>query len=332
MSGFLQNPMLISGNYFIKVAGYDESGYSHEFCNFNNIRDTMLNLYQALKSYPPFSRQLVCKGMLFTNYDCPQLESKMQLFVEHSFILFVISGRRIYHSHGQSWELKEGNCAFVKAGGLIAERPNDEEWCVMVFFVPTDFLLNTIKENRNLFPDKSVSAVKSNDPLIMLRASEISQGCFFSMLPYFAQNPPPPENLVELKFKELVLSLLVNSTNTNLLSYLHGLNSDQLSLQQVMYSNFSFHFSLEDYAKLSCKSVSSFKREFKKHFNDSPARWLMQKRLEKAKHLLEESQLAVADISFECGFENPNHFSRVFKEKTGTSPLQFRQKTKIALS
>ena len=293
----------------------------------------MLNVYQALKNFPPFSRQLVCRGMLFTNYDCPQLESKVQLYVEQSFILFVLSGRRVYQWQGRSWELGQGACAFVKPGGVVAERPNAEEWCVMVFFVPDDFLLQVVRENQNLFSDKSFLSDEYNDPLIMLDVSEISQACFSSMLPYFAQNPPPPENLVELKFKELVLSLLVNPANRNLLLYLNALNDKtQISLQQVMHNNFSFHLNLEDYAKLSCKSVSSFKREFKKYFNDSPARWLMKKRLEKARHLLQDTLLPVTDISFECGFENPNHFSRVFKEKTGVSPLQFRLKTKVAVS
>ena len=293
----------------------------------------MLNVYQALKSFPPFSRQLVCRGMLFTNYDCPQQVSKMQMYVEQSFILFVLRGRRIYHWEGQSWELGQGACAFVKPGGVVTERPNEEEWCVMVFFVPDDFLLQVVKENQNIFPDRSSSLDKYNEPIIMLDVSEISHACFSSMLPYFTHNPPPPENLVELKFKELVLSVLVNPVNTNLLSYLNALNDkSQVSLQQVMHNNFSFHLGLEDYAKLSCKSVSSFKREFKKYFNDSPARWLMKKRLEKAKHLLHDTLLPITEISFECGFENPTHFSRVFKEKTGISPLQFRQKTRVAVS
>ena len=83
----------------------------------------MLNVYQALKNFPPFSRQLVCRGMLFTNYDCPQLESKVQLYVEQSFILFVLSGRRVYHWQGRSWELGQGACAFVKPGVLLLNDP-----------------------------------------------------------------------------------------------------------------------------------------------------------------------------------------------------------------
>ena len=166
----------------------------------------------------------------------------MQVYVEQSFILFVLSGRRIYHWQGRSWELKQGTCAFVKPGAVIAERANAEEWCVMVFFVPDDFLLQVVKENQNLFPDRSFSTGEYNEPLIMLGVSEISHACFSSMLPYFTLSPSPPENLVELKFKELVLSLLINPANTYLVSYLNALNNkNQVSLKQVMHNNFSFH-------------------------------------------------------------------------------------------
>ena len=47
------------------------------------------------------------------------------------------------------------------------------------------------------------------------------------MLPYFSQTPPPPENLLELKFKELILSLLSNKKNERFLSYLNNLSNDK---------------------------------------------------------------------------------------------------------
>lgn len=284
----------------------------------------MLNLYRALKSFPPFSRQLACRDMLFTNYDCPQEDSKASTFIEHNFILYVISGRRIFHQQKNSWELKEGSCAFVKPGGFVAEKPKGEEWCVMVFFVPDDFLVQLIKDNYNIFSLPDLSATNESS-LMLLNVSELSQSFFSSILPYFTQNPPPPETLVELKFKELVLSLLVNPANKHFLSYLNTLkNNSRVSVRQVMQNNFSFNLSIDDYAKLSCTSISTFKREFKKHFNDSPARWILKKRLDMAKDLLENTSLPVTEISIECGFENPTHFSRVFKEKTSMAPLQFR--------
>jgi transcriptional regulator GlxA family with amidase domain len=51
----------------------------------------------------------------------------------------------------------------------------------------------------------------------------------------------------------------------------------------------------------------------------------MQKRLDYASVLIGTSSKSIIDIAFESGFENNTHFSRVFKEKFGTSPLQYRK-------
>jgi AraC family transcriptional regulator, exoenzyme S synthesis regulatory protein ExsA len=284
----------------------------------------MINLYQALKSYPSFSRQLVCKGMLFTNYDCPQTSDKERFYVECSYIAYVISGRRIFHKNSKSWELKEGSCVFVKKGAHISEKPPQEGWCVMVFFVPDNFLKQLVNENRNSLSFINLPAA-DEDMLLPLDVNDLSKAFFLSMLPYFTQTPPPPEILIELKFKELVLSLLSNKKNNHFLSYISNLyNQTNPSLAEVMQNNFAFNLTLEEYAKLACKSVPTFKREFKKTFNDTPAKWVLRKKLARATELLENSSLNIGEICYQCGFENQTHFSRVFKEKIGVSPLQFR--------
>jgi len=290
----------------------------------------MINLYQALKTYPDFSRQLVCKGMLFTNYDCPQTSDKEKFYVECSYIAYVISGRRIFHKNSKSWELKEGTCVFVKKGAHISEKPPQEGWCVMVFFIPDNFLKQLVNENRNSLSLVNLPAA-DEDMVLPLDANGLSEGFFFSMLPYFTQTPPPPENLLELKFKELVLSLLINKKNSHFLSYLCNLYDEgSPSLAKVMQNNFAFNLTLEEYAKLACKSVATFKREFKKTFNDTPAKWVLRKKLKFATELLENTSLTVGEICFECGFENQTHFSRVFKEKMSVSPLQFRTNLQTA--
>jgi len=290
----------------------------------------MINLYQALKTYPDFSRQLVCKGMLFTNYDCPQTSDKEKFYIECSYIAYVISGRRIFHKNSKSWELKEGTCVFVKKGAHISEKPPQEGWCVMVFFIPDKFLKQLVNENRNSLSLINLPAA-DDDMVLPLDANGLSTGFFFSMLPYFTQTPAPPENLLELKFKELVLSLLSNKKNSHFLSYLCTLyNEENPSLKEVMQNNFAFNLTLEEYAKLACKSVATFKREFKKSFNDTPAKWVLRKKLKLATELLENTSLTVGEICYECGFENQTHFSRVFKEKMGASPLQFRTNLQTA--
>lgn len=291
----------------------------------------MINLYEILKNYPNLSRQLTCRGMLFTNYECPQSERKEQFFIECSHIIYVVSGKRVFHKNQQSWELTEGKCVFVKEGTHIAEKNEGEGWCVMVFFIPNDFLKHLIKENQRSLPVNNLPEA-GVEHVLDLEVNELSKSFFFSMLPYFTQTPQPPENLIELKFKELVLSLLANTKNNRFLSYLVNLSNDNNpSMEEVMRSNFAFNLSMADYAKLTHKSVPTFKRDFKKIFNDTPAKWLMKKRLNLATDLLQNTGMSISEITFECGFENQAHFSRVFKEKMGKPPSQFRSSLQSAL-
>src|SRR5215207_3487734 len=108
----------------------------------------MINLYEILKNHPGLSRQLNCRDLLFTNYDCPQATGKERFFVECNYIAYVLNGKRTFHKNGKTWDLKEGVCVFVKKGTYIAEKEEDEGWCVMVLFIPDSFLKQLINENR----------------------------------------------------------------------------------------------------------------------------------------------------------------------------------------
>lgn len=290
----------------------------------------MVNIYEILKNHPGLSRQLSCKDLLFTQYDCPQIERKERFYVECNFIAYVINGRRIFYKNKKAWELSEGTCVFVKKGTHIAEKEGEEGWCVMVFFIPDHYLKQFMNENRkslslNSLPEAGV------EHLLPLHVNDLSRSFFFSMLPYFGQTPPPPENLIELKFKELVLSLLSDKENERFLSYLNNLSNDKLpSIEEIMHNNYTFNLSLTEYAKLAARSVPTFKREFKKIFKETPAKWVQKKRLQLATELLQNTPLSVGEVTYECGFENPTHFSRVFKEKMGTTPLQYRIQFKPA--
>jgi len=211
----------------------------------------------------------------------------------------------------------------------MSERMEGDGWCVMAFFMPDHFLKELISENSKTLPLTNLPEA-GVDHILPLDINDLSRSFFSSMLPYFSQTPPPPENLLELKFKELILSLLT-SKNKRFLSYLNNLRNDKHpSMEDIMQNNYTFNLSLDEYANLACKSVATFKREFKKIFNDTPAKWVMKKRLNLATELLENTTLRIGEITYECGFENQTHFSRIFKEKIGVSPLQFRMNYQAA--
>jgi AraC-like DNA-binding protein len=247
-----------------------------------------------------------------------------QFYLQRNLIVYVLTGKRTFIKNRTSWVLDEGTCAFVRKGTHVATKEEDEGWCVMTFFIPDQFFKSLIADNLKNLPLYNLPEAGS-EHVMLLEVNDLIRSFFFSMLPYFTQAPPPPENLLELKFKELVLSLLSQKQNRQFLSYLNNLYHDKHpTLEEVLQNNYTFNLNLEEYAKLACKSVPTFKREFKKIFHESPAKWLVKKRIGLATELLENTELSIAQITLECGFENQSHFSRIFKAKTGMSPLKFR--------
>ena len=93
-----------------------------------------------------------------------------------------------------------------------------------------------------------------------------------------------------------------------------------------MNDNYCFNLKLEQYATLCNRSLSAFKRDFEKSFQCTPGKWLLEKRLQHAVHLLTNTGKNVGEAAFESGFENPSHFSRSFKEKFGMPPAAVKQK------
>ena len=92
-----------------------------------------------------------------------------------------------------------------------------------------------------------------------------------------------------------------------------------------MESNFIYNLKLEEFAYLSGRSITSFKKDFANTFNCTPGKWLVKRRLEHAKYLLEVTDKNINELVFETGFENASHFIRVFKEAFGLTPLQFKK-------
>src|SRR5262249_58738149 len=92
-----------------------------------------------------------------------------------------------------------------------------------------------------------------------------------SMRTYLAARQKPPEPLVRLKLKELVISVLTSGTNSELAAHFRRIGaSDSPSVAEIMEANYRYNLSLDEYAKLCHRSLSSFKRQFRVQFRASP--------------------------------------------------------------
>ncbi|PQP87266.1 AraC family transcriptional regulator [Paenibacillus sp. AR247] len=149
-----------------------------------------------------------------------------------------------------------------------------------------------------------------------------------SLKPYFENPDEVKEGLVRVKLMELLFHI-ADSNDRLLQQMMQPISKERGSIAKIMEENFMNPVSLNDLAYLSGRSLAAFKRDFQAIYNTSPLKWVRNRRLDKAKELLTETVLSVTDVCFSTGFENIAHFSKVFKEKFGLPPSEFRRQLRL---
>jgi len=89
-------------------------------------------------------------------------------------------------------------------------------------------------------------------------------------------------------------------------------------------------WSVQRLARVSHVSQAHFARAFKEAFGVPPHRYLLTRRLERAKTLLRDTELSITDIAFQTGWKSLGTFGRIFRDVTGASPGELRAREKAA--
>jgi len=278
----------------------------------------MINFNSFIVNNPGLGQQLSCRDSLISIFNCPLKNKYEDIWSHNNYVLYVAEGRKVWHTAHGSFNLHKGSCVFVRKGACIVEQFFETQFCFFLFFVSDDFIFEVLRSKST--PLRK-SEIKFN-PVITIDSDAIVYSFFQSMLPFFNARFAPDKTLLELKFRELILTLADNPANKELLCYFCALlhEPQQVSLQLVMDDNYCFNLKQADYAKLCSRSLSAFKRDFQQLYNSSPGKWIMEKRLQHALHLLSNAEKTVAEASFESGFDSSSHFSRAFRHRFGIPP------------
>ena len=107
--------------------------------------------------------------------------------------------------------------------------------------------------------------------------------------------------------------------------YLKSASVTDSAVRYIMENYTDPELNIADIAKSLCVSQAHMRRLFKASFGTSPMKYANYLRLEKAKHLLEESNYAVCAAAELSGFSDPFYFSREFKKHIGVSPSEYKK-------
>jgi AraC family transcriptional regulator len=139
-----------------------------------------------------------------------------------------------------------------------------------------------------------------------------------------------------------MLDTLVRQLSIHLLrSHLTVRKSDQIELSRAgpvdrrlrlaiefIHDNFGRELSLEEIASAAYLSEYHFARLFKRITGVTPHLYLANLRLERARRLLAESALPIAEIASMVGYQSQSHFTKIFKSITGVTPRAYREAAK----
>ena len=250
--------------------------------------------------------------------------SKIEVVFDSHMLVWFISGETKIIQADQEYLFKEGD----------------------IFLIPRNLLATVILYPREGLPNRSVVMHLTTErlrefyatlnikpkatPTLKIRSFDkhpLLESCLASLIPYFEIQQSFPENIASLKITETVSILrTIDKEIDNVLANFE--EPHKIDLSGFMEKNFMFNMPLEKFGYLTGRSLTTFKRDFHKIYNNTPQRWLTQKRLELAHYQLTEKNKKPVEVYLETGFENLSHFSYAFKKQFGLTPTELKEQTK----
>ncbi|MVM36104.1 helix-turn-helix domain-containing protein [Spirosoma sp. HMF4905] len=249
-------------------------------------------------------------------------------FVYEHFIGIITSGSAHHFTDKGVVDYPSGSLCLVRRNQLMKaiKKPDGEKPYATI----TVFLEQKTLKEYSLEYDVKASGVYSGEPILVLENDAFMKGYFDSLMPYFDQPEKLTPILEQAKTTEVITLLLRNPALKNFLFDFS--EPRKIDLEAYMNRYFPYNVPLTQFAKLTGRSLSTFKRDFVKIFNLTPEKWLQKRRLEQAHFLIMQKNKRPSDIYLELGFETLSHFSYAFKKQFGHPPTELQSISRASLN
>jgi AraC-like DNA-binding protein len=246
-------------------------------------------------------------------------ETEYDNLLVESVLLLQLSGEMTFETSSDKITARPGEVYLVRKHQFVktTKTPKNNEYYKALMFILKEDILREYALEKQLETTANYHG-KSN---IFLPESAYLKGFFNSLIPYTLN----PKNIIhplsELKVKEAIELLLL--LKPDLRYFLFDFSEPhKINLEKFMQTNFKFNVPIENFAKLTGRSLAGFKRDFDKIFGMPPRHWLQNKRLTEAHFQIAKNNKKPSSIYLELGFESLSHFSYAFKKQFGYAPTE----------
>lgn len=284
----------------------------------------MFDSYKHFLETPGYNK-IIGDDYLVVEFKCPIKEELFAAWSEcHSFV-YVLQGQKKWITPANEYLVKANQSIFLRKGAFKNQQYFQESFCVLMFFMKDDFIRRCVEEDikRESIPLKQIA---HPDIVYRINVTDSLQTLYHSFFSYLKAPNKTPQKIIELKFREMLLNICCDRNNEAIRNVLYTLSQNlEGAIERVMEEQYMYNMKIDEYARLSGRSVSSFKREFTKLYNTTPGKWLLARRLKLATEYMLNTDLPIQQISYECGFESDSHFIRSFKSHYSKTPKQWRE-------
>jgi len=241
----------------------------------------------------------------------------------HTF-LYIIKGIMRCYDGEKTYTFRSGEYGFARKNRLGRYKKEKEDGELEKVFVFFDEKFLRMFQGKH---KPHVTKFISTETMVKINTSELIPTFIHSLLPYYTHGGNIDPKFSDIKREELLMILLQNQPELTGIFFDFG-KPEKINLEEFMTRNYKFNVSIERFAYLTGRSISAFKRDFKAIFNQTPNRWLVQKRLQEAYFLIEKKEEKASEIYLDLGFEALSHFSFAFKKLFGLTPTELTYRIK----
>ena len=257
----------------------------------------------------------------------PPLVATGEMKSEACFIFPINTVGSSYRQDGVK-SIKTGEGLLMKCGPYINKwesinySTNSE---VVITRLLPELLKNILDHDNQKELSRCVMGNEERTTSEMVPLDSMLEKYLESLFLYFDHPHLVSDELVFLKIKELCLLLIKIPQQNNIKRLLFSLfEPEKFNLLEIVDANYLEDLSIQELASLSNMSVTTYQRKFKLLFKESPSTHIRIKRLNRSKVELENTEKTIADIAFQCGYSDPNYFSKSFIKQFGLSPSEYR--------
>ncbi len=237
-------------------------------------------------------------------------------FVPDNVFIYIVKGVLRIFDGNKNYIFKSGDAFLARKNRLAKyELLESKDTLEPILFCFDESFLKDFQKKYKI----QKSGFKTGDSFMRIKKDALISSFIKSVKPYYIGAMELEADFEDLKYQELIIILL--KQQPELADILFDFApQEKINLEAFMNKNYTFNVSIEQFSTLTGRSLSAFKRDFKMIFNDSPSRWLIQKRLEEAYFLISKQNKKPTEVYLGLGFEDYSHFSVAFKKKFGLTP------------